>query len=97
MNRMTAIAIYIALTAAPAMLAHALPASTPEAKSQQTQRAGEAVIRCTHQEGGARGLQPCRARQADEALRIGYNATRQEIECVLSGVCGVDERARVSG
>ncbi|MBI3527068.1 MAG: hypothetical protein HY067_03795 [Betaproteobacteria bacterium] len=97
MNRMTAIAIYSALTAWPGMFAHAQPVSTPDARPQQTQRAGESVIRCTHQEGGARGLQPCRVRQADEALRIGSNVTRQEFECVLSGVCGVDERARVNG
>ncbi len=98
MNRMTAIALYIALTAAPAMLAHAQPASFPDARSQQFQRIGEPVIRCTElADGGVRGLQPCGARQADEAMRIGSNVSRQELECRLSGNCGVDDRARVNG
>ncbi len=97
MNRMTAIAIYIALTAAPGMFAHAQPASTPDATPQQSQRAGEHVIRCTHHDGGTRALQPCRVRQTNDALRLGSNVTRQELECVLSGVCGTADRARVSG
>jgi hypothetical protein len=97
MNRITAIAVYIALTAAPGMSAYGQPASAPEAKSQQTQRAAEPVIRCTHREGDTRGVQPCRTRQADEALRIGSNVSRQEFECRLSGNCGVDDRARVNG
>ncbi len=97
MNRMTTIAIYIALTAAPGMLAHAQPASTSDAKSQQTQRAGDPVIHCTHSESGTRGLQPCRVRQADEALRIGSNVTRQDLECVLSGKCDAEDRARING
>jgi hypothetical protein len=97
MNRITAIAIYIALTAAPGMLAYGQPYAAPDAKSQQSQRAGEPVIRCTHQEGDSRGVQPCRVRQADEVLRIGSNVSRQEFECRLSGNCGVDDRARVNG
>ena len=96
MNRMTAIAIYIALTAAPGMFAHAQPASTPDAKPQQSQRAGEPVIRCTYQDGGTRALQPCRTFQNNDALRVGSNVTRQELECVLSGVCGTADRPRIN-
>lgn len=97
MNRITAIAVYMALTAAPGMSAYGQPVSASEAKSQQTQGTAEPVIRCTHREGDTRGLQPCRGRQADEALRIGSNISRQEFECRLSGNCGVDDRARVNG
>ena len=97
MNKMTAIAVYIALTASPGMFAHAQPASTQDIKPHQTQRAAEPVIRCTHQDDGARALQPCGVRQTNEALRLGANVTRQEFECVLSGVCGSAERARVNG
>lgn len=97
MNRMTAIAIYIALTASPGMFAHAQPASTPDAKPFQTQRAGEPVIRCTNHDAGSRALQPCKAGRPDEATRLGSDVTRQEFECVLSGVCGVTDRARVNG
>ena len=97
MNRISAIAVYMSLTAAPGMSAYGQPVSASEAKSQQTQGAAEPVIRCTHREGDTRGLQPCRGRQADEALRIGSNISRQEFECRLSGNCGVDDRARVNG
>lgn len=95
MIRMTAIAIYLALAAWPGMSAHAQPASTTDAKPQQTQRAGEVVIRCAHQEGAVRGLQPCRVRQADEAMHLGSDVTRQEFECVMSGLCSVTDRGRV--
>ena len=97
MNRITAIAVYLALTVAPGMSAYGQPVSASEAKSQQTQGTAEPVIRCTHREGDTRGVQPCRGRQADEALRIGSNVSRQELECRLSGNCGVDDRARVNG
>jgi hypothetical protein len=97
MNRVTAIAIYMALTASPGMFAHAQPAATPDVKSHPTQPAGESVIRCTHQDGGARAVQPCSVRKVYEAIRLGSNVTRQEIECRLSGNCGVDDRARVNG
>ena len=97
MKRITAIAVYMALIAAPGMSAYGQPVSAPEAKSQQTQGTAEPVIRCTHREGDSRGLQPCRGRQSDEKLRIGSNVSRQELECRLSGNCGVDDRARVTG
>jgi hypothetical protein len=97
MNRMTATAIYMALTAWPGLFAHAQPASTLDAKPYQTHRAGEPVIRCTHHDAGSRALQPCRVRQADEAMHLGSDVTRQEFECVLSAVCGVMERGRVNG
>lgn len=97
MNRITAIAVYIALTTAPGMSAYGQPVSASEAKSHQTQGTAEPVIRCTHREGDTRGVQPCRGRQTDETLRIGSNVSRQEFECRLSGNCGVDDRARVNG
>ncbi len=97
MKRMTAIAIYIVLAAAPGMFAHAQAAATPDVRPQHSQREDDPVIRCTHQDGGARALQPCRVRKADESIRVGSNVTRQEIECVLSGVCGADNRSRVNG
>ena len=97
MNRMTAIAIYIALTAYPGMFAHAQAISALGAKPYQTQSAGESVIRCTHNDRGSHAPQPCSARQAEEATRLGSDVTRQEIECVLSGVCGMTERGRVNG
>lgn len=97
MNRITAIAVVMALTTAPGMSAYGQPTSASEANSRQTQGTAEPVIRCTHREGDTRGLQPCRGRQADEKLRIGSNVSRQELECRLSGNCGVDDRARLNG
>ena len=97
MNRITAIAVYMALTAAPGMSAYGQPTSASEVNSRQTQGTAEPVIRCTHREGDTRGLQPCRGRRADGALRIGSNVSRQELECRLSGNCGVDDRARLNG
>ena len=76
MNKMTAIAIYIALTASPGMFAHAQPASTQDIKPHQTQRAAEPVIRCTHNDAGSHALQPCRVHQSDEGLRLGSSVTQ---------------------
>jgi hypothetical protein len=97
MNRMTAIAIFIALTSSTGMTAHAQPASAPDAGANQTQRAAEPVIRCTHHDAGSRAAQPCGVRQAGDAMRLGADVTRQEFECMLSGACGVADRARVNG
>jgi hypothetical protein len=97
MTRINAIAIYIALMVAPAMLAHAQPVSNPDATYWQTQRSAASYIHCAHQEGGASSLQPCRTRQSDDTLRIASNVTRQEFECVLSGKCGEQDRTRVNG
>ena len=33
----------------------------------------------------------------NEAIRLGSNVSRQEFECVLSGVCPVGEGTRVNG
>ena len=97
MNRMTAIAVYIALTAWTGTIAHAQPASTPDAGANQTQRAAESAIRCAHHDAGARAVWPCGIRKADEAMRLGSDVTRQEFECVLSGKCGGVDRGRVTG
>jgi hypothetical protein len=97
MNRLTATAVNVVLIAWPGMFAQAQPALTLDVKPYQTQRAAEPVTRCTHNDSGSRALQPCRVRQADEAMRLGSDVTRQEIDCVLSGACGVAERGRVNG
>ena len=94
---MTAIAIYVVLTAPTGMSAPAQAASTPDARASQTQRPAEPVIRCTQRDALSRATQPCGARQADDAMRIGADITRQEFECMLSGVCGIADRARVPG
>ena len=94
MNRITAIALYMTLTAVTGMSAHAQPASSPGAKTYQTQRV-QPVIRCAHLDSGSQALQPCRARRATEATHLGHAMTRQEFECVLSGVCGVTDRTQV--
>ena len=97
MNRMTAIAIYIALTAWTGTIAHAQAASTPDLRAEQTQRAAESVIRCAHHDAGTPAVRPCGVRKADEAMRLGSDVTRQEFECVLSGKCGGADRGRVTG
>ena len=96
MNRITAIVIYLALTASPGMLAHAQPASTQDAQPQQTRRNAEPLMRCTHHDAGSRTLQPCGVRQGNEVMHLGSDVTRQEIDCVLSGVCGMADRARAN-
>ena len=96
MNRITAIAMYMTLIAVTGMSAHAQPASAPDVKTYQTQRV-QPVIRCTHLDSGSHALQPCRVRQATQATHLGNAMTRQEFECVLSGVCGVTDRTRVNG
>jgi hypothetical protein len=97
MNRLTTIAVYMTLTAAPGLSAQAQPAAALQAPPQQTQRATEPVVRCTHQDNGFRAMQPCRARPAVEAPLLVQNVSRQEFECVLSGVCGVVDGSRVNG
>jgi hypothetical protein len=97
MNKITATTLFMALLAWPGLFAHAQPASTLEAKPHQTHRAAEPIICCTHLDAGTGAQQPCKAQRANEAMRLGSDVTREEFECVLSGVCGVAERARVNG
>ncbi len=97
MNRMTAIAIVMALTVWPGLFAHAQPASTLDARPHQMHRAGKPVIHCAHNDAGPRAPQPCKVRQAGEAVRLGSDVTRQQFDCILSGVCGGGERGRVNG
>ena len=97
MNRITAIALCVTLLAIPGMSAKAQPTAALDTKAHEIRRVTYPVIRCTRQDNGSPGLQPCHGRKADEALRIGSNVTRQDFDCVLSGVCGVDDRARVNG
>ena len=95
MNRMTATAILLALTAWPGLFAYAQLASALDAKPEQTHGIGAPVMRCAHHDAGSRALQSCGA--TGEAMRIGSNVTRQELDCVLSGVCGATERVRLNG
>lgn len=96
MNRKTTAALLVALIAWPGLFAHAQPASTQGVKPYQTQPAAEPVVRCTVNDAGLHVLPPCGARQAGEAMRLGADVSRQEIDCVLSGVCAVAERARIN-
>ena len=96
MNRITAIAIYAALTVWPGVFAHAQPVLTPDAKPYQTHRAGEPVICCTHHDAGSRAEQAYSVPQPDGGMHLGSVVTRLEIECVLSGKCDAAERRRVS-
>ena len=96
MNRMTAIAIYVALTAWPGFSAYAQPTSTPDARPYQTHPAGEPVISLTHRDAGSLTLQAYSVPQPDGAMHLGSVVTRLEIECVLSGKCDVAERRRVT-
>ena len=97
MNKTTAACLYIALLAWPGVFAHALPASSLDARSYQSKPAVEPIIRCSHRDSGPRVLLPCGARQVDETIHLGSDFTRQQLECALSGNCGAAERGRVSG
>ena len=97
MNRMTAIAICIALTALTGTIAHAQPASTRDAAGNQARGAADAVIHCAQNDAVSRAAQPCGVRRAGDALRLGADVTRQEFECMLSGMCGVTDRGRGNG
>ena len=97
MNRMTATAIVMAFTVWPGLFAHAQPASTLDAGPHPIHRAGGGVIHCAHHDAGPRTPQPCNGRQTGEALRLGSDVSRQQFDCILSGVCGGGERGRVNG
>jgi len=97
MNRMTTIALHFILTAAPALPALAQPGAPLQAPSQQIQRAAEPVVRCAYEGTGFVALQPCRARPGFDAILLGQDVTRQEFECVLSGVCGTVVGTRLNG
>lgn len=97
MNRITAIALHVVLTASIGMAAQAQAASTHDAKAKPSQRAAEPLIICTQRDAVSRAAQPCRVRRADDAMRLGADITRQEFECVVSGNCGVADRGRING
>ena len=96
MNSFASLALYMTLAAAPALPAHAQPAANPQGQPQQIQRANEPVS-CTSLDNGSPALQPCQVRPAAKATHLGQDITRQEIECLLSGECGVVVGGRVSG
>ena len=95
MNKMTALAIYAVLTACSATAAQAQQAAANDAKATRIQRQVEPVVHCTASNNGVGATQPCGTR-ADEAFRLSSDATRQEFECVMSGVCGAADRGRVA-
>ena len=97
MNKMTISAILLALTAWPGLFAHAQSAAGVDARPYQANGAGVTVILCAHHAAGLRAVQPCAVGSTGEPTRLGANVTRQEIDCVLSGVCGVAERTRING
>jgi hypothetical protein len=88
MNKLTTVAIFVSLTACSATAAQAQQAA-------QMQRHAEPVVHCTSNNSGAGAIQPCGTR-AGETLRLASDATRQEFECVMSGVCGPADRGRVA-
>jgi hypothetical protein len=94
MNSFATLAIYMTLAAAPALSAHAQPAANLQGQPQQIQRAVEPAVHCA--DNGSHALQPCQVRPGAKATHLGQDVTRQEIECLLSGECGV-VGSRVNG
>ena len=96
MNRMTAIALYAALTAWSGFVAYAQPASSPDTRAYQSQPAGVPVISLTPRNAGSFTLQAYGVPQPEGATHPGSVVTRLELECVLSGKCDAVERRRVN-
>lgn len=95
MNKMTAIALCVVLSACMALTAQAQQAGATDAKPAQMQRHIEPSVHCTANDSGIGATQPCGTR-AGEAQRLGSDSTRQEFECVMSGVCSATDRGRAS-
>jgi hypothetical protein len=95
MNKLMTVALYVVLTACSATAAQAQQAAADDAKAASMQRQVEPVVHCTSNNSGVGATQPCGTR-AGETLRLGSDATRQEYECVMSGVCGATDRGRVA-
>lgn len=94
MNKLTTVALYVVLTACSGTAAQAQQAAANDVKAAPMQRQVEPAVHCTANNSGVGATQPCGTR-AGETLRLGSDATRQELECVMSGVCGVADRGRV--
>ncbi len=95
MNKLTTVAIYVVLAACSATAAQAQQAAANDAQVAPMQRQIEPVVHCTSNNSGVGATQPCGTR-AGETFRLGADTTRQEFECVMSGVCGVADRGRAA-
>ncbi len=95
MNKMTAVALCIALNASVALNAQAQQGAATDVKPAPMQPRVEPAVHCTASSNGVGAMQPCGIR-AGETLRLGSDSTRQEFECVMSGVCSATDRGRVA-
>ena len=96
MNKLTTVALYTVLTVCSGTTAQAQQAPVNGAQPVPMQRQVEPVVHCTSDNSGVGATQPCGTRSG-ETFRLGADTTRQEFECVMSGVCGVADRGRVAG
>lgn len=92
MNKLTTVALYVVLAACSATAAQARQAAATEV---QLQRWADPAVHCADANSGVGATQPCETR-AGETLRLGADTTRQEFECVMSGVCGAADRGRAA-
>ncbi len=96
MNKLMTVALYVVLTACCGTAAQAQQATASDTKAASIQHQVEPAVHCTSNSSGVGATQPCGIR-AGETLLLGSDATRQEYECVMSGVCGATDRGRVAG
>lgn len=94
MYKMTAVALCAVFSASTALTVQAQQAAATD-KPAQMQRHAEPTVHCTANSSGVGATQPCGIR-AGEALRLGSDATRGQVDCVMSGVCGPADRGRVA-
>ena len=90
MNRVIATALYMVLIAMPGAFAQATPVAGQAANASQAPGAAEP-------DAGSIAPHSRATRHSGAPIHLGSNVTRQEMECLLSGVCAEGEKARVGG
>ncbi len=95
MHKSTGIYIMVALLGCPGLIAQAQPAEAVGGATERSQPAAQRVIHCSNQDAGSLALRPCGEDRNQKSIRVGSDSSRQQLDCLLSGICGAAEPGRI--
>ncbi len=95
MNKSTGVCMLVALLGWPGLFAQAQTSAAADAATARLQPAAQRVIHCSNQNAGSLALRPCGEDRGQKAIRLGSDSSRQQLDCLLSGLCGAAEQGRI--
>ena len=87
MNKSTGACMLVALLGWPGLFAQAQTTAAVDAAAARMQSAAQSVIHCSSQDSAALALRPCGPDRGEKVIKLGSDASRQQLQCVLSGEC----------